>query len=133
MSGITTPYDDLPIEVRRLNWGWFGEPWWSFISYDEGGRLVEEMRKPFPAGERCLYCVEVFDEATGDSGQAMPCLTTEGTLIRHAHKECSMRNVAGAVTCLEGHHDHDTGQTRRQEALATWEWVQRHGHRTLPR
>ena len=133
VSGITTPYDDLPIEVRRLNWGWFGEPWCSYVCYDEAGRLIEEMRKPFPTGEKCLLCDEIFDEAAGDSGQAFPCHTTEGSSIRHAHKECSMRNVMGAVSCIEGRHDHDTGQTQRQEALATWAWVQRHGHRTLPR
>lgn len=51
---MTTPYDGLPIEARRASFGWFGEPWWSFVCYDEDGKLVEEMRKPFPAGESCL-------------------------------------------------------------------------------
>jgi hypothetical protein len=125
-----TPYDEMPIEVRRANWGWFGPPWWSYICYDEGGRLTEEMRKPFPAGEKCLYCDEVFDEAAGDNGTSCPFLSAHAEPeIRHAHKECSMRNVVGSVTCLEGHHDHDTGQTRRQEALAAWAWVQEHGVR----
>lgn len=26
------PYDTLSVEVRRANHGWFGEPWWSFVS-----------------------------------------------------------------------------------------------------
>lgn len=130
---MTTPYDTMPIEVRRANWGWFGPPWPSGICYDEDDRLIEEMRKPFPSGERCLYCVEVFDEAAGDSGQAMPCLTTEGTLIRHAHKECSMRNVVGGLAHLQGMCSCQggtyelPGMTLRQEALAVWAWVQEHG------
>jgi hypothetical protein len=122
-----TPYDTLPIKVRRANFGWFGEPWSSGICYDEAGRLTAEMRKLFPAGESCLFCDEVFDEAAGDSGQAFPCHTADGSSIRHAHKECSLRNVTGSVACLEGHHRHETGQTRRQEALAAWAWVQEHG------
>ncbi|HZR50072.1 MAG TPA: hypothetical protein VFB06_11190 [Streptosporangiaceae bacterium] len=128
MSEPKTPVDDMPIEVRRANWGWFGKPWWSYVCYDEAGRLIEEMRKPFPSGESCLLCDELFDEAAGDSGQATPCHTLEGSSIRHAHKECLMRNVLGSVACLEGHHNHDTGQTLRQEALKTWEWVQMRAH-----
>ena len=123
-----TPYDALPLKVRRENWGWFGEPWWSHVCYDEDGRLIEEMRKPFPAGEDCLYCGEPFDEAAGDSGQAMPLVKAEGPPeVRHVHKECMLREVTGSVDCLEGHHRHDSGQTRRQEALAAWAWVQEHG------
>jgi hypothetical protein len=128
MGTVTTPYDDLPIEIRRANWGWFGEPWPSGICYDEDGRLIEEMRKPFPAGESCLYCVEPFDEGAGDSGQAMPYSRADGMAVIHVHKECMMREVTGSVACLEGHHRHDeSGQTRRQEALAVWAWVQEHG------
>jgi hypothetical protein len=127
-----TPYDELPVEVRRDCWGWFGEPWPSFICYDEAGRLIAEMRKPFPAGEGCLYCGEPFDEAAGDSGQAMPFMKAGGTgEVRHVHKECMLREATGSVACLEGHHRHDTGQTRRQEALAAWAWVQEHGAREV--
>lgn len=123
-----TPYDTLPIEVRRANWGWFGEPWPSGICYDEDGRLLEEMRKPFPAGEQCLFCDEVLDEGAGDSGQAMPLGRADGTAaIRHVHKECMLRDVTGSVACLEGHHHHDTGMSRRQEALAAWAWVRERG------
>lgn len=140
MSEIRTPYDDLPINVRRVNWGWFGPPWWSYICYDEAGRLIEEMRKPFPAGEKCLHCDEMFDEAAGDSGQAFPCHTTEGSSIRHAHKECSMRNVVGPLAhlhgrcvCQGGPSTETPGMTLRQEALAVWTWVQQHGTEPIPR
>lgn len=126
---MTTPYDDLPIEVRRANWGWFGDPWPSGVCYDEDGRLIGEMRKPFPVGESCLYCVEPFDEAAGHSGSAMPLGRADGTVsVVHVHKECSLRQVTGSVDCLEGRHRHDaTGETYRQEALAVWAWVQEHG------
>jgi hypothetical protein len=118
----------MPVEVRRANWGWFGEPWPSGVCYDEDDRLIEEMRKPFPTGESCLYCGESFDEAAGDSGQAMPLGRANGTAsIIHVHKECMLREVTGSVDCLEGRHRHETGQTHRQEALAAWVWVQEHG------
>ena len=51
---MSTPYDDIPIEVRREQWGWFGVPWWSYVCFDEDGRLIAEMEKPFPLGENCL-------------------------------------------------------------------------------
>jgi hypothetical protein len=124
---VTTSYDDLPIEVRRENWGWFGRPWWSYICFDENGRLVEEMHKPFPTGEECLYCTELFDEEAGDSGQAMPLLTESGQSIRHVHKECLLHSAIGSVDCLLGSHLHDDGRTYRQQALDTWEWIKQHG------
>lgn len=121
-----TPYDSLSVEVRREAWGWFGEPWPSYVCFDEAGRLVEEMRKPFPAGELCLYCNEVFDQAAGDSGQAFPCHTTEGSTIQHAHKECALRSVVGGLAHLEGRcrchggTGETPGMTLRQEALEVW-------------
>lgn len=133
MPDITAPYDELPIEVRRANWGWFGQPWWSYICYGENGELLEDMRKPFPAGESCLHCGEVFDQAAGDSGQAMPCLTADGTVIRHAHRECSLRSVVGSLAHLErrcrchGGSTETPGLTKREEAVRVWEWVKRHG------
>jgi hypothetical protein len=132
-----TTYDRMPIEARRANWGWFGPPWPSGICYDEedGGRLTEEMRKPFPAGESCLYCETPFDEAAGDNGQAMPRATAGGVVeIRHIHKECGLRSVLGPVAHLEGRcschggDEHDApGRTVREEALTVWAWVQAHG------
>lgn len=124
---MTTPYDDLPVEVRRANHGWFGEPWWSYVCYDEDGRLIEEMRKPFPAGESCLLCETEFDEAAGESGQAMPAITADGSAqIRHVHKECEFMNVTGSLAHIQGRctcHGGDgsgTGLTPRQEALEVW-------------
>jgi hypothetical protein len=122
---MTTPFDDLPIEVRRANWGWFGDPWWSYVCYDEDGRLIDEMRKPFPAGERCPLCDTEFAE--GDSGQAMPTITTMGGGIRHVHKECQFMNVMGGLAHHEGRcscHGGDgtgtLGMTLREEALEVW-------------
>jgi hypothetical protein len=132
---MTTPYDDLPIEVRRANWGWFGPPWWSYVCYDEAGQLIEEMRKPFPYGERCMHCDEVLDEVAGDGGQAFPCQTTEGASIRHAHKECAMRQGVGGLAHLQGRcrcfggtdDESEQDMTARQEAQAVWAWVKLHG------
>ncbi len=122
-----TGFDDLPVEVRRANWGWFGEPWWSYVCFDEAGELIEEMRKAFPAGESCLYCEEQFDEAAGDSGQAVPAVTTAGTRIAHVHKECQFRQVAGGLAHHEGRcHCHGgdgngtPGMTLREEAVEVW-------------
>lgn len=127
-----TPYDDLPVEVRRANWGWFGPPWWSYVCYGEDGRLLEEMRKPFPAGESCLFCGEEFDEAAGDSGTAMPALTHRGTgdepgaEICHVHKECMIRMVTGGLAHHEGRcschggSNEPPGMSLRQEALEVW-------------
>jgi hypothetical protein len=120
-------FDDLPIEVRRANHGWFGRPWWSYVCYDEAGNLIEDMRKPFPAGESCLLCGEPFDEAAGDSGQATPCLRADGTTeLAHVHKECQFRGVTGGLAHHEGRcscHGGTTetpGMTLRQEALEVW-------------
>ena len=128
----STLYDGIPIEVRREQHGWFGEAWWSFVCYDEAGRLIEEMRKAFPAGECCLYCGEEFDEAAGDSGTATVAVTMhEGKpvgRIAHVHKECQFRQVAGGLAHHEkryhcyGRSDDDgtPGMTLREEALEVW-------------
>lgn len=123
---------DVPLEVRRLNWGWFGEPWPSGVCYDDDGRLIEEMRKPFPAGETCPFCEEPLDEAADDSGQAMP-FHGETSAVRHIHKECMLRSVVGSLAHLRGQcscHGGDQGGpqvTARQDALAVWDWIARHG------
>jgi len=117
-----TTYDDLPAEVRRANWGWFGEAWPSGICFDDDGNLLADMRKPFPAGESCLFCGEKFDEAAGDAGKAMP--SPEG--IRHMHKECMLVQVVGPLAHYEGHcrcHGEDgrmPDMTLREEALEVW-------------
>lgn len=133
---MTAPYDDLPIEVRREAFGWFGDPWPSYVCYDEGDRLIEEMHKPFPAGESCLLCGEEISEAAGDSGQAIPAMDGgDGAgSVRHAHKECLLMNVVGPLAHHEGRcrcHGGSTetpGMTLRQEALEVW---RRHHEGTL--
>lgn len=128
---------ELPIDVRREQWGWFGpEPWPSFTCYDEDGRLIEEMRKAFPAGESCLYCGEQFDEAAGDSGTATMVMTlSKGAFVAHVHKECQFRQVAGGLahhegrcSCHGGDGNGTPGMTLRQEALEVW---RRHQEGTL--
>jgi hypothetical protein len=126
---VGTPYDDIPLEVRRENWGWFGESWWSYVCYDEDGRLMSGMRKPFPAGESCLLCGEEFAE--GDSGQAMPFSGASGSGIRHVHKECQFVNVTGPLAhherrcrCYGGESSGTPGLTWRQEALEVWRRMQ---------
>lgn len=131
-----TTYDDLPIEVRRASWGWFGVPWWSYVCFDETGRLITEMRKPFPAGESCLLCGEPFNEAARDSGEATPCLRADGkTEIAHVHKECRFRGIIGGLAhherrchCHGGEGTDTPGMTLRQEALEVW---RRHHEGTL--
>ena len=123
-----TTCDDLPPEARRENFGWFGEPWWSYVCFDEAGQLIEQMRKPFPVGESCLYCGEQFDEAAGDSGQATPTFTTKGASIAHVHKECQFRQVAGGLAhhekrcrCYGRSEGEGTpGMSLRQEAVEVW-------------
>lgn len=121
---MTTPYDDIPIEVRRDRSGWFGEPWWSYVCYDETGKLIEDMRKPFPAGESCLLCGEQLDEAAGDSGKAMP--GPAAGQVSHAHKECLLMTTVGSLAHHEGHchcqggDGHVPGMTHRQEAVEVW-------------
>jgi hypothetical protein len=131
---MTASYDDLSIERRRECWGWFGQPWPSGICYDDDDRLLEEMRKPFPAGEVCLHCEEPFDEARGDRGQAMPFVGEGGRMsIIHVHIECSMRQVVGPLAHLEkrcrcyGGTDHASpGMTEREEAIEVWNrWTKR--------
>jgi hypothetical protein len=122
-----TSCDDLPIEVRRDHHGWWGEPWWSYECFDGDGRLIEEMHKPFPLGESCLYCTEPFDEAAGDSGKAMPLIKADGTVeLRHVHKECLFRQGAGGLAHHEGRcrcrggSTETPGMTLREEALEVW-------------
>jgi hypothetical protein len=121
---MTRSYDDLPVKVRRLNSGWFGEPWPSGICYDDDGRLIEEMRIEAPCGELCLFCDTPI--VAGDQGTAMPHLGPTPT-IRHVHKECILRMVLGSVSCATGEHQHDTRLTYRQEALELWDWVKLNG------
>lgn len=123
---MTLSYDSVPDDVRRLNFGWFGEPWPSAICYDENDILNEAMRIPTPVGELCLGCAEAIEE--GDRGKAMP-MMGEHPRITYMHRECLFRNVVGPLKHVRGEcpgigkcHD-DTGMTLRQEAIAVWEHV----------
>jgi hypothetical protein len=113
-------------------WGWFGEPWWSYVCYDEAGVLLESSRVPFPAGESCMWCSEPF--APGDSGQRILAVRLIGAVIEHIHKECMLRMSLGSVAHLEGRCSchgcgdwEEPGMTAHQGALAAWEWVRVHG------
>jgi hypothetical protein len=97
----------------REAFGWFGEPWPSVICYDDDGNLNTGMHKAFPTGERCIYCEELFDEAAGDSGKAIP--SPEGS-IEHAHKECLLVTVVGSL----GYGLDTPDSTFRQNALEVW-------------
>jgi hypothetical protein len=121
----------LPIEVRRENWGWFGIPWPSYICYDEDDRLIEAMHKPFPTGEHCMWCDELFDELAGDSGTATQALGFDGPpIIRHVHKECSLRQVIGSLAHIEGRctcyggNNKTPDMTLREEAVEIWRRLQ---------
>lgn len=123
-----TTFDDLPVEVRRAQWGWFGPPWPSGVCYDDDDNLRADMRKDFPTGESCPYCEEEFSEATGDSGQAMPFVSDGGRAgIGHVHKECVFLEVAGPLAHHEkrcyhygGEGNGTPGMTYRAEALEVW-------------
>jgi hypothetical protein len=119
---MTTPYDSIPIETRRLNWGWFGKPWPSGVCYTDDDQLRADMEKAPPIGEDCLLCDEPIE--AGQSGQATPTATTEGAAIRHSHKECLLRNVLGPLEhldgkCTCGDPDHPD-RSYRSEALELW-------------
>lgn len=127
-------WDDMPLEVRRLNYGWFGDPWPSGVCYktDDNGIELDppewdwDMHVEFPTGEKCFFCQETFVE--GDSGQRQPYAHDNTVEIIHQHKECLLRQVMGPLAHMEkrckcfGGTDHNTpGLTERQEALAVWE------------
>jgi len=122
-----TTFDDLPVEVRRDCHGWFGEPWGA--CYDDDDNLRADMRKPFPVGESCVYCLEPFDEAAGDRGQAIPCLREDGTTeIGHSHRECLFVRVIGPLAhYVDGGHcrcqggdGRVPGMSLREEAVEVW-------------
>jgi hypothetical protein len=118
----------MPAEVRRQRHVWFGDPWPSGICYDDDGRLLEDMRIPVPAGETCPQCEDPIGAA--DRGQAMP--YPDG--IRYVHRECLFRQVMGPLAhlqkrcrCYGGTSSATPGLSRREEAIAVWNWVMTHG------
>lgn len=131
---MSTPYDEMPIEVRRFNWGWWGEPWPSGICENDDRTINWEMQREFPTGQTCSWCGEEFQE--GDSGTSMPSMGADGQVeIIFQHKECGLRVVLGSYAHLTmgphpvGECNHvDTGLSLREDALKVWEWTRQHGH-----
>jgi hypothetical protein len=127
---VSTPYDDPPIEVRRESRGWFGDPWESGICYDDDGRLIGEMRKPVPVGEKCIGCDEAIQP--GDQGKTCGAIQLGGVLRpAHMHRECLLRDALGPLAHIDGRCHHyggdgngTSGMTVRQEALEIWRRTQ---------
>jgi hypothetical protein len=118
-DAIRTPWDDLPVEVRRASQGWWGEPWPSGICYDDDGRLIGEMQKPVPVGAECMGCGETIRE--GDRGKTCGGWPGGDGIMRPAewHRECLMMTTVGSPASV-------AGMTRREEALAAWDyWTSR--------
>jgi hypothetical protein len=109
----------LESSAGRLPVLWFGEPWLSYICYDETGRRLDENRVPFPEGKTCLWCTEPV--RPGESGIVMPHIPSG---LVYAHHECSFRNVTGSVSCMKGEHNHDSGRSYREEALDVWAYAE---------
>lgn len=114
---------------------WFGTPW---PSPETPAPVCDDPRAqvPAPVGEECLWCDEAITEA--DSGVTMPLIRASGREgVAAYHKECNLRTVIGPVSFLEGrcrHADppgtdpcHDRHLTKRQDALASWQWLHDHG------
>lgn len=134
-------YDNMPVEVRRNSWGWWGKPWPSGTCLKQdpetGADILPyewnwDMNVPVPLGEECFHCHDIIVE--GDRGQRMPYGNNGGVRIVNTHRECMLRQVMGPLAHLEhrcrcyGGTDHDTpGFTARQEAIAVWNWVTEHG------
>jgi hypothetical protein len=63
----------------------------------------------------------------------MPFAAAEGPRVVHVHKECMLREVLGPLAHLQGRcscqggSTETPGLTRRQDALAVWDWVAQHG------
>lgn len=90
--------------------GWFGDPWPSFVCYDEQWNLRDASRVPFPAGKICTECRQAFQP--GDQGERIIIGTIVGWRAGHVHRECQLLAILGE--CAK------TGRERRQEALAEW-------------
>lgn len=111
---------------------WFGDPW---PSERLRAPVCEDdtQRVPVPVGATCFWCDDLIDE--DDRGTYMGHLAADGTSCsRPIHVECSMRSVMGPVAYLEGRCTHAggtedchvEGQSLRESALATYEWLQTH-------
>lgn len=108
---------------------YFGEDW--SVPATEGADQV-----PTPVGEKCLYCREKIVE--GDQGYMMGDFSRNLWGVVPVHKECQFRQVVGGLahqhhvcSCHGGKPEDDPAKdmTKREEAIAVWEWVQVHGIR----
>lgn len=90
--------------------GWFGDPWPSFVCYDEKWVLREASHVQFPAGKRCTECRQVFQP--GDAGERIIVGTIAGWRPGYVHRECQLLAILGE--CVKA------GQERRREAISVW-------------
>ena len=101
---------DGDANMGYMTLGWFGDPWPSFVCYDEKWVLREASHVPFPAGKVCTECRLPFQH--GDAGERIIVGTIAGWKMGHVHRECQLLAILGEST--------KTGRERRREAIATW-------------
>jgi hypothetical protein len=120
---------------------YFGQHW-------DVPRLEGATQVPTPVGEPCLWCDEPIEE--GDRGIQMlqanePLLALlqdfPSTAFRPIHRECDLRQFLGGIAHLShkcecyGHDsdkfEEELGLSKRQEAIAVWDWVSERGARPV--
>ena len=108
---------------------YFGERWDAPV-FD--GVLCRQA--PTPVGEKCRGCDEPV--ISGDQGFIHPLLSNHGHGVVPIHRECQLRSFLGGLEHLEGRCEYTghchvlrraAGRSIRDDALAVWDWVQRHG------
>lgn len=106
---------------------YFGEDW--HVPATEGAKRV-----PTPVGQKCLFCEEAIK--AGERGWLMNYYGHGGWSTQPCHRECQFRQVMGGLahqqgvcSCQGGKPEDDPAKdmTLREEAVAVWEYVQRHG------
>lgn len=106
--------------------GWFGDPWPSYVCYDEDGNLRDSLHLPFPAGgSRCSGCGELI--APGDSGEMVVVSRTLRFVREYVHKECQLLAIIGGSFADLDPARGAQNLPKRQEALAVWDWVLANG------
>lgn len=100
---------------------YFGKSWSS----------VCENKVPTPIGELCYHCEELIE--SGDRGLIIPCV---GDIVqeRPIHLCCFIREVVGSVghqqkkcSCYGGNEeDPPAGMTKKEAAVAAWEFHKKH-------
>lgn len=107
--------------------GIFGEKWDAPVCDD--AREVST-----PVGTPCQECREPIE--LGDRGLLEIVVRLEGTTVEPIHRECHLRSVLGSIghlqgtcSCYGGDSEDPPGMSRRESALAVWDWVERNGVR----